>query len=78
MTTPFKFPLEDQRELFPDLKHDSTYGYEDTSSDWGRNSRLMKTELIKYFEYDFFGTTSFNPKFAASYKGRPTVSYSLA
>ena len=30
MSTPFKFPLNEQRELFPDLKHDLTYGYEDT------------------------------------------------
>ena len=51
MTTPFKFPLQEQKELFPDLKHDSTYGYEDESSDWGQNSRLMKTEYVKYFEY---------------------------
>ena len=26
---PFKFPLEEQRELFPDMKHDSTYMYDD-------------------------------------------------
>ncbi len=30
MSTPFKFPLNEQRELFPDLKHDSTYGYDDS------------------------------------------------
>ena len=36
MTTPFKFPLQEQRELFPDLKHDSTYGYDDEEvmTDW--------------------------------------------
>ena len=25
--TPFKFPLEEQKELFPDMRHDSTYMY---------------------------------------------------
>ena len=32
MSTPFKFPLDEQRELFPDLKHDLTYGYDDTDA----------------------------------------------
>ena len=53
MTTPFKFPLQEQRELFPDLKHDSTYGYDDEEvmTDWENNSRLMTSEYIRYYEY---------------------------
>ena len=53
MTTPFKFPLQEQRELFPDLKHDSTYDYDDTEvmTDWENNSRLMTSEYIRYYEY---------------------------
>ena len=27
--TPFKFPLEEQKELFSDMRHDSTYMYGD-------------------------------------------------
>ena len=50
MSTPFKFPLNEQRELFPDLKHDSTYGYDDTDvmTDWENDSRLMTSEYIRY------------------------------
>ena len=53
MSTPFKFPLQEQRELFPDLKHDSTYGYDDEEvmTDWENNSRLMTSEYIRYYEY---------------------------
>ena len=53
MTTPFKFPLQEQRELFPDLKHDSTYGYDDEEvmTDWENNSRLITSEYIRYYEY---------------------------
>ena len=51
MSTPFKFPLNEQRELFPDLKHDLTYGYEDAMTDWENNSRLMTSEYIRYYEY---------------------------
>ena len=61
MSTPFKFPLNEQRELFPDLKHDSTYGYDDTLivvTDWENNSRLMTSEYIRYYEYyDSDGST---------------------
>ena len=51
MSTPFKFPLNEQRELFPELEHDSTYGYEDGMTDWENNSRLMTSEYIRYYEY---------------------------
>ena len=57
MTTPFKCPLEDQKELFPDLKHDSTYMYDDdgilagTDNWWNKDARLMTSENIKYYEY---------------------------
>ena len=52
MSIPFKFPLNEQRELFPDLKHDSTYGYDDeVMTDWENNSRLMTSEYIRYYEY---------------------------
>lgn len=51
MSTPFKFPLNEQRELFPDLKHDSTYGYEDVMTDWENDSRLMTSEYIRHYEY---------------------------
>ena len=51
MSTPFKFPLNEQRELFPDLKQDLTYGYEDVMTDWENNSRLMTSEYIRYYEY---------------------------
>ena len=53
MSTPFKFPLNEQRELFPDLKHDSTYGYDDEEvmTDWENDSRLMTSEYIRYYEY---------------------------
>tara|TARA_Y100001972_G_scaffold80975_1_gene98309 strand:- start:633 stop:881 length:249 start_codon:yes stop_codon:yes gene_type:complete len=43
-----------QEELFPDLRHDSTYSYEDdTGTDewYGKNARLMTTEFIKHYEY---------------------------
>tara|TARA_B100000902_G_scaffold388338_1_gene433771 strand:+ start:2051 stop:2323 length:273 start_codon:yes stop_codon:yes gene_type:complete len=53
MSIPFKFPLNEQRELFPDLKHDSTYGYDDDEvmTDWENDSRLMTSEYIRYYEY---------------------------
>ena len=43
---PFKFPLEEQKELFPDMKHDSTYMYDDdtliagTDNYWNKDSEL--------------------------------------
>ena len=43
-----------QEELFPDLRHDSTYSYEDdvgTDEWYGKNARLMTTEFIKHYEY---------------------------
>ena len=53
MSVPFKFPLNEQRELFPDLRHDSTYGYDDTEvmTDWENHSRLITSEYIRYYEY---------------------------
>ena len=57
MTKPFKFPLEEQKELFTDLKHDSTYMYDEddllagTDNWWDSNSRIITTEYIKHYEY---------------------------
>ena len=54
---PFKFPLEEQKELFPDMKHDSTYMYDDdtliagTDNYWNKDSRLMTTEMIRHYEF---------------------------
>ena len=54
---PFKFRLEEQIELFPDMLHDSTYMYDDdtliagTDNYWNKYSRLMTTEMIRHYEF---------------------------
>ena len=39
------------KRTISDLKHDSTYGYEDVMTDWENDSRLMTSEYIRHYEY---------------------------